>query len=178
MAEPKRPIDQLLDLVVYAPLGLMLNLEELLPQLVEKGHQQVDLARMFGKFAVDAGGKEARKRLDLVTEQVGDLVRPTAPSGRQASTTDGSKTASGQASTAATAARAATRPAARTTAPEPLPTADGARLGITDYDALSASQVVPRLAGLGAEELEAVRVYEAGNRGRKTILSKIAQLQG
>jgi hypothetical protein len=36
---------------------------------------------------------------------------------------------------------------------------------------------VNRLAGLTATELEAVRSYEAAHRGRKTILSKVAQLQ-
>jgi hypothetical protein len=51
-------------------------------------------------------------------------------------------------------------------------------LAITDYDSLSASQVVPRLDGLSDAELAAVRDYEAAHRGRKTILSKIAQLQG
>jgi hypothetical protein len=50
-------------------------------------------------------------------------------------------------------------------------------LAIPDYDNLSASQVVPRLAGLSTEELEAVRRYESARRGRKTILNKIAQLQ-
>jgi hypothetical protein len=50
-------------------------------------------------------------------------------------------------------------------------------LAITDYDGLSASHVVNRLAGLSTEELETVRRYEAAHRGRKTILSKIAQLQ-
>jgi hypothetical protein len=38
--------------------------------------------------------------------------------------------------------------------------------------------VVPRLEGLSGTELTAVREYEAAHRGRKTILSKIAQLQG
>ncbi|MGH9187116.1 MAG: hypothetical protein ACRD0U_15060, partial [Acidimicrobiales bacterium] len=51
-------------------------------------------------------------------------------------------------------------------------------LAIPDYDSLSASQVVPRLAGLSEGELEAVRAYEMSHRGRKTILSKVAQLQG
>jgi hypothetical protein len=50
-------------------------------------------------------------------------------------------------------------------------------LAITDYDSLSASQVVTRLAGLSGDELEAVRRYEVAHRGRKTILNKIAQLQ-
>jgi len=49
-------------------------------------------------------------------------------------------------------------------------------LAIPDYDELSASQVVERLEGLDAGELEAVRRYEAAHRGRNTILGKIAQL--
>ena len=39
--------------------------------------------------------------------------------------------------------------------------------------ALSASQVVERLAGLATTELAAVRNYEAGHRNRRTILGKI-----
>lgn len=50
-------------------------------------------------------------------------------------------------------------------------------LAIPDYDSLSASQVVPRLAGLSTAELEAVRRHEQGHRARRTILNKIAQLQ-
>ncbi|MBA2626009.1 MAG: hypothetical protein H0U89_10445 [Acidimicrobiia bacterium] len=50
-------------------------------------------------------------------------------------------------------------------------------LAVPSYDSLSASQVVPRLSGLTAAELEAVRTYEAANRGRKTILNRVAQLQ-
>ncbi|HEY5011664.1 MAG TPA: hypothetical protein VIK61_03035 [Acidimicrobiia bacterium] len=50
------------------------------------------------------------------------------------------------------------------------------RLAIPGYDALSASQVVERLAGLSPDELAAVRHYEAGHRRRRTILGKIEQL--
>jgi len=50
-------------------------------------------------------------------------------------------------------------------------------LAIPGYDALSASQVVQRLAGLADDELEAVREYETAHRGRKTILGRISQLQ-
>ncbi len=57
------------------------------------------------------------------------------------------------------------------------PPVEASSLAIPDYDGLSASHVVNRLAGLAGDELEAVRRYEALNRGRKTILSKIAQLQ-
>lgn len=86
------------------------------------------------------------------------------------------------------AARGAAKPSASTLDPstevttdEPAPSAarapSAAGLGIPDYDGLSASHVVNRLAGLSNDELEAVRAYEAANRGRKTILSKVAQLQ-
>ncbi|MBK5224511.1 MAG: hypothetical protein JJE52_16870 [Acidimicrobiia bacterium] len=56
-----------------------------------------------------------------------------------------------------------------------LPSADS--LAIPGYDNLAASQVVPRLDDLGAEELAAVQHYERAHRGRMTILSRIAQLQ-
>ena len=49
-------------------------------------------------------------------------------------------------------------------------------LAIPGYDALSASQVVERLAGLSGDELAAVREYETGHRRRRTILGKIEQL--
>jgi hypothetical protein len=66
-------------------------------------------------------------------------------------------------------------PAAVSAGPPP---GDASGLAIPGYDALSASQVVQRLAGLADDELEAVRAYEAATRGRKTILNRIAQLQG
>ena len=57
------------------------------------------------------------------------------------------------------------------------PTVDPETLAIPDYESLSASQVVPRLESLTGDELEAIRQYENGNRARRTILNKIAQLQ-
>ncbi len=50
-------------------------------------------------------------------------------------------------------------------------------LAIPSYDELAASQVIPLLDGLRADELEAVRRHEAAGRGRRTVLSRIAQLQ-
>jgi len=51
-----------------------------------------------------------------------------------------------------------------------------AALPIPGYDALSASQVVERLAGLSPDELDAVRSYEGAHRNRRTILGKIDQI--
>lgn len=49
-------------------------------------------------------------------------------------------------------------------------------LAIPGYDSLSASQVVQRLEGLSAPELEDVRAHEAAHRQRRTILHRIEQL--
>ena len=55
--EPKGPLEQLIDLTVFAPIGLFMSLDEVLPQLVEKGHQHVKVARYFGRMAVRTGGR-------------------------------------------------------------------------------------------------------------------------
>ena len=74
-------------------------------------------------------------------------------------------------------------PAAPLPANEPQRLAALQELGLLDtapeegYDALAASQVVPRLESLSASDLEQVRSYELAGRGRRTILSRIAQLQ-
>src|ERR1700722_15149123 len=60
--------------------------------------------------------------------------------------------------------------------PEPGGSAS-AQLAIPGYDSLSAFQVVQRLPGLAPPGLESVRAYEAAGRGRRTILTKISQLQ-
>jgi hypothetical protein len=50
-------------------------------------------------------------------------------------------------------------------------------LAIPSYDTLAASQIVARLKGLNAEELQAVRAHEAAHRARRTILARITQLE-
>ena len=165
MTERKTPIEQALDLFFYAPLGLLMNADEVVPQLIEKGHQQVTMARMFGRFAVKQGQAEAEKALTKLQGLAAD--RAPGSSARAATRTT---------ETTATEAPAATQ----TSAPVARPQHNGevaATLAIPDYDSLSASQVVPRLESLSDTELDAVRDYEASNRGRKTILNKIDQLQ-
>lgn len=76
-----------------------------------------------------------------------------------------------EANRAAAEEAAAARTAATDTA---TPSADV--LPIPDYDSLSASQVVSRLQGLTAGQLDAIRAYESGTRGRKTILNRVQQL--
>lgn len=170
--ENKTPVDQLLDLFVYAPLGLALTARDQLPQLIERGRsqvtQQTTLAKMMGQFAVKEGEKEIRKRVERMTQ-------PKSPAPTTASPApDASESASPTASEPATTSAPATNGKAAIPE-EPKPTGD--HLAIPGYDTLSASQVVQRLPGLSDEELAAVRAYEETTRGRRTILTKIGQLQ-
>jgi hypothetical protein len=55
---------------------------------------------------------------------------------------------------------------------------DADDLPIEAYESLAASHVVARLEALSPSELEQVREFEAGHRGRRTVLGKIDQLLG
>lgn len=193
------PFERAVELFVFAPLGLALHARDQLPDLVEKGRQQfngqVTLARMMGEFAVKEGQRQAVERAIKLKEHAEQGLTELGLRGERGATPSPSVegVAPARAAGAATAAAAPTAPAApeapeaqvQTTpingATAPVapamarPRAEG--LAIPGYDTLSASQVVQRLDGLSRDELEAVRVYEASGRGRKTVLTKIAQLQ-
>jgi len=164
MTEHKTPIEQALDLFFYAPVGFLLNAQEVMDDLVEKGHQQVVAARMFGKFAVDAAPGQVALLQKRVEKLAGQFAPKPATAAERPSTNGHSVPA--------------TQTSAPVAAPSPAHGPGADLLAIPDYDSLSASQVVPRLAGLSTEELDEVKTYESAHRGRKTILNKIAQLQG
>jgi hypothetical protein len=60
-------VDNALDVLVYAPVGLALTALEELPRLAEKGRTQIQgqltIARLVGKFAVAQGRRQIEKRL-------------------------------------------------------------------------------------------------------------------
>ncbi len=187
------PFERLLDLCVYAPLGFVVDARRVVPELAERGRAQAGVARMVGEFAVTWSNTKLQTVLVDAQHQAVDLLRrfgvapaereqaPGVPAERLAAEApDGSSTDSHGLDAAGH--HAAGRAADRALTPEkgertPADTAEAAALAIPEYDNLSASQVVPRLDGLTADELEAVRRYERRNRHRKTILSRIAQLQ-
>jgi hypothetical protein len=180
--DSKGPVGQAVEALVYAPIGLFFEGPRLLPELIQQGKTHARTARVFGKFAVQQGQVELRKRLANFEEQATDVLRAfgvTGDGGESTSTAPGPPPASTGSSPAAEASPvgngAGTATGTGTGTAEASPTVG--ELAITDYDSLSASQVVTRLAGLTADELEAVRAYEVAHRGRKTILNKIAQLQ-
>lgn len=192
-AQPGRgPVGQLVDLCVYAPLGLALDARALLPELVDRGRSQVGMARMVGEFAVKWGSTRAEAAVGEAQDKALGLLRATG----LAPVDDRDRTASATGSSADATPADATAPAADATASDATasdagptgdegsdqedptePAVDVDDLAIPDYDNLSASQVVPRLDGLTADELDAVGRYERAGRRRNTILGKVAQLQ-
>ena len=177
MSKRQDPAEQLLDLFVYAPLGLAMEAAEFLPKLADKGRQRmggkVIVARMVGEMAVRQGQRRAEKLFDRMREQQRG-TRPPQPGSQATAPANGHGRGPDPAST--TGSRPGPRPAPAAAAPEA--SADVSELAIPGYDTLSASQVVPRLEGLSEEELEAVRVYEEAHRARKTVLTRIDQLRG
>ena len=176
------PVEQLLDLFVYAPLGFVVDARRVVPALVDRGRAQAGVARMIGEFAVSWGNTKLQGAMvDAQEQAVGILQRLGVASPEP------------EPAAGAPAGRRRGGPEAPVTPPPvvassgdtpswlegrtPEDDAEAAALAIPDYDNLSASQVVPRLDGLTADELEAVRRYERKHRHRKTILNQIAQLQ-
>ncbi len=184
--------ERLLEVLVYAPVGAVLSAAEELPHWRERGRKavagQVATARVVGELAVRFG----RRRLD---EAVASWT--TSSSGREAGAADlggderveqapaanvvapvdqdagGAGGATGRtvgaAGSAAAAAKAAHEPGASHVPPV-------GSLAIPGFDTLSASQVVPRLDGLGRADLVAVRAYETAHRRRRTVLGRVDQL--
>ena len=164
-ATGRTPLDQAVELALCAPLGFALEAKKLLPSFVERGRQQVAMAKMIGEFAVKQGQTEAGKRMSSVHEQAEAILGEFGLLPR-AQGTDAVAPAPDETSPSAPAVARVRSSAA------------AADLPIADYDSLAASQVIPRLAGLADDEIDAVRAYEIAHRGRKTILGKIAQLTG
>ena len=122
------------------------------------------------------------------TTKVSAHSTPTSPASPPDTTTAAAAkpaekpTATRQASTKATGARKTTKSTATKAggatkrARRPAAAASAADLPIEEYDGLSASQVVSRLSGLTPDELRAIRSYEEGGRGRRTVLVAIGRL--
>lgn len=171
MTEPRNPLSQALDVVVYAPLGLAITVLEDFGELAEKGRarvqQRTTAARFIGQFAV----AEGRRRLGL------DGSVATRPGPSTAAATNGAPASDDGPADAADPAAAVASPNGAGSPPGGGTAARSDHLAIPGYDSLSASQVVQRLPSLSSAELAAVADYETATRGRRTILSRIAQLQ-
>jgi hypothetical protein len=178
VSEDRSIIDRAVELFVYAPVGAGLHLLENAPPyvntFVERGREEVNqrvvTVRSTGEVALAFGWPRLRKRLQARVQDVVANVMPSSPTPTPAEPAAPAPVASDVAAPPAPPVVGQWHPAATVDSPtsEELP--------IPGYDALSASQVVERLAGLEPDELDAVQAYEVAHRQRRTILGKIEQL--
>ncbi len=145
MTEDPNSAEQALDLLLYAPVGMVLEFCDRMPELAEKGRErlgdQAPAARLIGEMAVKAG----RKKL----EEVVTRLREAESAGPE---------------TAEPAEPA--RPAEPTGRGEPS----------AGYDTMTAAEIIRGLADLSADERAIVKAYELAEKGRRTILGKLEQL--
>ncbi len=181
MADQERnPVDDLVDLLVYAPVGLLYEYEDVLPQLVKRGKSQVQLARVIGKMALSRGGGAAPANLvaetlaRMLAERITEIGasiglappaddpddQPGDDAGEAAPTAPESESGSGS---------------GRGSAPDPA--GDDRPLPIAAYDTLTAREIIGLLDELDGGQLARIRAHEEANRARKTVLGKLDRLQ-
>jgi hypothetical protein len=155
-------VEALLDFFVYAPLGLAMELSAKFPDFAARGRStvesQVGTARFIGEFAVSQATRQIRHWADRGRGAKSEAAAPTA---EPAASAEAPRAPAGSAAAASPTGSAAV---------------DVGDLPLADYDSLAAAQILPRLVGLTAAELDVVRRYELAHRGRKTVLGKIEQL--
>jgi hypothetical protein len=169
-------VGRIVDVCVFAPVGMAVTVVDDLPELVTKGRARVEQdlsnARVVGRYVVHREWRRVSKRLG---EIFGNEASPPGPGPAD----EGAPPAADASPDASTPpAEPVTAPAV---APPATPAPDAAAEAVVgrvlaDYDTLSASQVVRRLESLGPEELRAVQRYEGSTRNRRTILNRASQL--
>jgi hypothetical protein len=174
-------VELLVDLTVYAPIGLLSLAREHLPELAATGRgrvqQRLTLARLLGEMAVRQGRKEIERRV---------RTEPSPPAARsEPAATPAPSAADVLAPVVDLDAQRLDRAAASTTSAlgarddtvDASADEHGDRLPIDGYESLAASQVVARLGSLGAVELDVIESFERAHRNRRTVLGRIAQVR-
>ena len=151
------PVEKLLDLFLYAPIGLLSKSAEAVPDLAKRGRTQAANARVIGQFALGSTNAKARKSIADAEQHVQAFFKIIAESAKPSrSQTDATASSSGSVKITEASAH------------------DGS---IDNYDALTAVQILPLLATLSPAELQQISDYEQAHRARKTVLARIRQLQ-
>jgi hypothetical protein len=191
MTEHKDRIAHTLEVLVYAPIGAGLYLRDMGPTFVNmfvaRGRAEIDrrqaqieqrttTARSIGQVATAFGVPMVRQRVEREVGTARQRAQTLLGSIAGSDPINGAPAARPEQPAPAPAPKSTTAPAPTARPAETNGSQADADLPIPGYNSLSASQVVERLAGLSAGELEAVRAYEAANRKRRTILGKIDQI--
>jgi len=141
--------EQLLDLLVYAPIGLLLEAKDLIPQLADRGRGQVALAQLAGKVVGDRVRADAAPLFRQLLEAAGAaVVSMTSDEDELSDEHDDHRE----------------------------PTDDDVALPIESYNAFSAPQLLQKLEELDQQQLDTILAYEQAHRDRQTVTNRIKQL--
>lgn len=172
----QNPVDQLIDLFVYAPVGLLYEYQDVLPQLVRRGKSQVQLARVVGKMATNRGG--GADAVNMVAEGIASAIaRQLTDLGEAIGLAPNDEASSGPDLRLVPDAdpedpSAAVEPIEASVAVDEAPV-----LPIARYDELTAKEIVGLLDDLEPNQLGAIRAHEEASRARKTVLGKLDRLE-
>ena len=176
------PLDQLIDLFVYAPVGLLYEYPDVLPKLIKRGKSQVQIAQVLAKLAIGERGEASGVDMADVAGVAATLVgRAVSEFGSAMGWPSDVDRADAKPSRTPSDARhsAPDKPAAATAVDDELETdapIEEESLAIAGYDGLTAREIIALLDGLAPEERSAVRAHELAGRSRKTVLAKLDRL--
>lgn len=157
--EDTTPTDQLMDLLVYAPVGIALEAVDSLPKYIERGRSQITLGRFVARAAAKKGTSTLESFGERLAQEAGQIVVDLFGIDLSRDDAEQSDTEAGD-----------------VTEPVPGRTSD-ADLPIPDYDSQAAAQIVKLLGQLTNDERELIAAHERLGRNRVTILRKIEQLR-
>ncbi len=175
--EPERPLN-VLDALVFAPMGLALKAGELLPDAIRQGRaeytKRAATAKLLGKLIVTQQQRERR----LARAGSPSLARRHEAPGTadHRSPSPATSPATHQSPDRSTDGATSSPTSSSTNTPSGSP-ATAADLPIDGYDTLPARSLLALFEGLSLDQLAAIRQYELAHRRRETVLTRLSQLQ-
>ena len=141
--------EQLLDLLIYAPIGLLLEAKDLIPKLADRGRGQVALTQLAGKVAGNRGRGETAPLFRQLVEAAGAALGSMTTDEHELSDELDDHGESSE---------------------------DDLSLPIKNYNAFSAPQLLEKLEALDQQQLDEILDYELTHRDRQTVTNRIKQL--
>lgn len=164
------PISQLVDMFIYAPIGMLYEYPDVLPQLIKKGKSQVQLAKVMGEFALRKGQTDpAAFATDSFASASGAIAKLITELGELFGATVANNPK-------AHGSSAGNPPALDVSSASAPPDSSKEKLPIANYDKLTARDIIGLLSDITPAQRARVRAHETKNRARKTVLSKLDQL--
>jgi hypothetical protein len=152
VAESDNPVEQLVDALVYAPIGFALDAKQNWTKYVERGRSQVTLSRFVARTATKRGTAKAETFADRLLNEIGQVVVDVFGIDLSPDEDDRGATDAGA------------------TAISSFP--------IEGYDELTAAEIAAHLNELSPAQLRLIDAREREGKGRVTVLRRVESLLG